>query len=242
VIDVINRISPKKVLAALILTALILAGGVAKANPFTAYTADLLPQPSGWTIVNYPAYEPGHVYLDPAGILHMKDLSSAGGSAAHYFKDFAISPGASMVFAEWDLKAVYASGLYGSYFALESDVPGTYVDFQFTPSGINSPATGGSATTVTTDTFHTYRAELEGAAFRIYQDGGLLYSGTANASGASLGDEVRIHFGLGSSTAQAEFYLDEIRYGFTAPVPEPAPLALLMLSLLGLAIGRRRRR
>lgn len=37
------------------------------------YAADVMPQDEGWTLEDYPAYEDGHVYLDPAGALHMYD-------------------------------------------------------------------------------------------------------------------------------------------------------------------------
>jgi hypothetical protein len=177
------------------------------------YTADNMPQVDGWSIANYQAYEAGHVFLDPQGILHMNDPLGSGGSAAHYYKFFPVDPDALIVFAEWDVKAVYSND--ASYFHLEAggySIPIEIENGAVQIWGTNPVVRVTGLTTI--DSFHTYRAELEGSVYRLFMDGIIILSGTAAVDPVySNNTTLRVGFGLGSSPGSAEFYLDEIRIG-----------------------------
>lgn len=202
---------------------------IAPTHAAVIYTADHMPQTDGWTIVNYPAYESGHVTIDTPGILHLNDPNTYGGSAAHYYKDFYVGDNADIVYAEWKVKANYNTG-FGSFFAFDRVAGGGH-NLSFKIDDDSIIVNNVSAAITANDTFHTYRAEIEANTYRIYQDSTLLLTGSASGSN---GDTVRIHFGLGSSSGTAEYFLDEIRAGSGAlsSIPEPSPFIMLGMGLL----------
>jgi hypothetical protein len=203
------------------------------------YNGDALPIAEGWTIVNYPAYEATALALE-SGVLHMTDASTVAGSAAHYYRDLSVGASEPGVWAEFDVKAVSSSS--GSFFGLERDSTAPYEVALEIGSGVVAPFGGGSgATIVNTDDYHTYRIELESSLYRVFFDGALTLTGAVAGSGATLGSNLRVHFGLGSSAGTAEFYVDEIRAGGLS-VPAPLSIFLVLSGIMGLGYSQRMRR
>jgi len=200
-----------------------------------SYTADVMPGDDGWTIINYPAYEDGHVTLVPGGILHMNDPSTSGGSAAHYYNIGTLTPGAKIA-AEWDIKAVDSNA--ASYFGIDDGI--NFFGFEIKSHSVKRWYHDTEVDTTTTGEFYTYRAELNSGFFQLFQDGDPLFSGVADVSYSP--GEARVHFGLASSSGTAEFYVDEIRaYEIVSdPIPEPTTMLLLGSGLIGLIAFRRK--